>query len=152
MNHKEIVQIVTRFYTFLTTHPFLPASAIKTPPPDGWSDEYRAVFCKMGKSDEVLELLCHLPYIEDDNWVWFHDTKPINYISPLNQRRIDENWENKRSVFEPLGQDLGPHVFSLTHGKLYGKWLLLDTQAGRLALHDSLTYLKRAIDGFRYNH
>lgn len=86
----------------------------------------------MGKAEEVLDLLSHLPYIDSSTWEWFHDTKPINYLSSLNLRRIGEKWEEKRSLFEPAGEDIGvpAHVFSLTDGKLYGTWLLLDTQAG----------------------
>jgi hypothetical protein len=132
MSRDEIVESVSRFYTFLTTHPYLPFSAIKTPPPAGWPEEYREIFCKMGKAEEVVDLLSHLPYIDDDNWEWFHDTKPINYISPLHSRRINNNYESKRYFFEPLEQDVSAHAFSLTNGKLYGVWLLLDIQAGML--------------------
>jgi hypothetical protein len=44
---NEIISIISNFYTFLTTHPFLPASAIKTPPPEGWPPE---PYYKIGKS------------------------------------------------------------------------------------------------------
>lgn len=130
MTSNDIVGSVSNFYAFLVNHPFLQASAIKTPPPEGWPEEHREIFRKLGKSDEVVDLLCHLPYIDDDNWEWFHDTKPINYVSPLNLRRIDGNYESKRYLFEPQGQVLPAHVFSLTNGRLYGVWLLLDIQAG----------------------
>jgi hypothetical protein len=49
MSRDEIVESVSRFYTFLTTHPYLPSSAIKTPPPAGWPEEYREIFCKWAK-------------------------------------------------------------------------------------------------------
>ncbi|KUJ07832.1 uncharacterized protein LY89DRAFT_789496 [Mollisia scopiformis] len=129
ISHDEIVAIITKFYTFLTTYPFLPATAIKTPPSEGWPEEYCDIWRKMGKSEEVVDLLARLPYIDDDNWVWYHDTMPINYTKPLNLRRIKEHYEEKRYVFEPSGVALPPHVFSLTHGKLYGKWVLLDIKA-----------------------
>ena len=134
MSCNDIVESVSNFYTFLTTHPFLPASAIKAPPPEGWPKEYRQVFRKMGKSDEVVGLLSQLPYIDDDNWEWFSDTKPINYTSPLNLRRISGNYESKRYLFEPQEQNIPAHVISLTNGRLYGIWLLLDTQNGMLGL------------------
>ncbi|TVY37413.1 hypothetical protein LOCC1_G006661 [Lachnellula occidentalis] len=118
------------FHSFLVARPFLPESAIRTPPPEGWPAEDRETFCKMGKSSQVIDILSHLSYIDSPTWEWFHDTKPINYISPLNQRRISENWEAKRYLFEPIGQRLGEDVFSLTDGKLYGVWVLLDVKAG----------------------
>jgi hypothetical protein len=132
INCDEIIDIVSNFYNFLTAHPFLPASSIKKPPSEGWPEEYREIWRKMGKSEEVVDLLAHLPYIDDANWVWFHDTMPINYTSPLNLRRINDNWESKRYLFEPPEQILPPHVFSLTNGRLYGIWVLLDVQAGML--------------------
>lgn len=132
MSREDIVKTISDFYTFLTVYPFLPASAIKTPLSSGWPEEHRQVWRKMGKSEAVVDLLAHLPYIDDANWLWYHDTKPINYTSPLNLRRIDSNYESKRYLFEPAGEglELPAHVFSLTDGKLYGNWLLLDTQAG----------------------
>lgn len=132
MSREEIVETISNFYTFLTAYPFLPTSAIKTPPSEGWPEEYREVWRKMGKSEEVIDLLAHLPYIDDKNWLWYHDTKPINYTSPLNVMRIGEMYDKKRYLFEPLGEglELPAHVFSLTDGKLYGRWLLLDTRAG----------------------
>ncbi|TVY34491.1 hypothetical protein LSUB1_G006724 [Lachnellula subtilissima] len=130
VTHDEIISTITNFHTFLTTHPFLPASSIKTPPLEGWPAEHRETFRRMGKSPQVIDILSHLPYIDSPTWVWFHDTKPINYISPLNQRRISENWDARRYLFEPRGQRLGENVFSLTDGKLYGVWVLLDVEAG----------------------
>lgn len=129
---NEVVEIVSSFYIYLTTHGYLPASAIVMPHSEGWPGEHREAFRKMGKSDKVVDLLSHLPYIDYDTWEWFHDTKPINYISPLNLRRINDNFDNKRYLFEPQEQNLPAHVFSLTNGRLYGIWLLLDTQAGML--------------------
>ena len=74
----------------------------------------------MGKSNEVVDLLSSLPYIDDRDWGWFHDTRPISYISPLNLRCIDDNYERKRYLVEPHEQNLPAHVFSLTNGRLYG--------------------------------
>lgn len=136
----EIVKIITDFYTFLTTYPFLPATAIKTPPSDGWPREYRNVWKKMGKSAELIDLMAHLPYIDDKDWEWFPETKPINYLNPLNLRRIDHMWEDKRYIFEPPGDHnhLPDHVISLTVGRLYGKWVLLDVKAGMLIQQNML--------------
>jgi hypothetical protein len=75
---NEIISIISNFYTFLTTHPFLPASAIKTPPPEGWPPE---PYYKIGKSSSVIDLLSHLPYI--DHADWYGSTTPSPSITPV---------------------------------------------------------------------
>jgi hypothetical protein len=132
ISRDEIIEIVSNFYTFLTAHPFLPGDSIKKPQSEGWPEEYRDIWRKMSRSEEVIDLLAHLPYIDDTNWLWFHETMPINYTSPLNLRRINVNWGSKRYLFEPPEQVLPPNVFSLTNGRLYGIWVLLDVRAGKL--------------------
>jgi hypothetical protein len=72
----EVVASVTEFYTFLTTHLHFYPSELKTPPPTGWpkitshnSDDKR-------KSDTVIDLLRHLPYLpsgnEQEKWIYDH--------------------------------------------------------------------------------
>jgi hypothetical protein len=73
------------------------------------AQEYGEVFSKMGESNEVVYLLCRLPYIDDDKWE-FPVTRLINYISPLILRRIDNNYESGRYLFEPLEQDITAYV------------------------------------------
>ncbi|KAF8859994.1 hypothetical protein BDZ45DRAFT_672908 [Acephala macrosclerotiorum] len=132
LSRDNIVELVSNFYTFLTTYPFLPASTIKTPPSEGWPEEYREIWRKTGKCDEVVDLLAHLPYIDDENWLWYHDTKPINYTSAQSLRLIGGMYKRKGYRFEPSCMKFPAHVFSLTDGKLYGNWLLLDIQAGTI--------------------
>jgi hypothetical protein len=59
IGRDEIVEIVSNFHTFLTTHSFLPASSIKKPPSEGWPEEYREIWRKMSRSEEVIDLLAH---------------------------------------------------------------------------------------------
>lgn len=48
MSRDLIVNAISNFYTFLTTYPFLPITAIKTPPSSGWPEEYLQIWRKMG--------------------------------------------------------------------------------------------------------
>lgn len=86
----------------------------------------------MDKSIEVIDLLAHLPYIDDKDWSPDGETKMISYVNDLNLTRIGEHWENKRYLFDPLQKELKlpAHVFSLTLGRLYGHWWLLDVLTG----------------------
>ncbi|KAK1449860.1 hypothetical protein CMEL01_07196 [Colletotrichum melonis] len=63
-SEEATVAAVTDFYVFLTKM-YLPESAVVHPPPGGWPTLASDLQC-LGKSDEVLSLLSHLPYIRQD--------------------------------------------------------------------------------------
>jgi hypothetical protein len=124
-DRHEIVKIISDFYNFLTTFPYLPASSIKAPPRDGWPEDVRETFRKMGKTDQVVDLLSHLPYVDSSAWEVFPDTEPIDYTSSRSLKRIDRNVS-----LDPPHCEIPDHVVSLTCGRNYGIWLLLDTNTG----------------------
>lgn len=62
---NEVAAEVLSFYEFLTKL-HLPAEAIKRPPTDGWSFINAERFGFMGKTDAVIDLLKHIPYISQD--------------------------------------------------------------------------------------
>jgi hypothetical protein len=63
-NLKELISIVDEYYTFLTTF-YIPASALKRPPPGGWPNITNKNTAGFGKSQCVIDLLKFLPYIDD---------------------------------------------------------------------------------------
>lgn len=63
-SQEVTVAAVTDFYAFLTKM-YLPESAVVHPPPGGWPT-LASDLRDLGKSDEVLSLLSHLPYIRED--------------------------------------------------------------------------------------
>ncbi|KAK2013294.1 hypothetical protein LZ32DRAFT_637658 [Colletotrichum eremochloae] len=63
-SEEATVAAVTDFYAFLTKM-YLPGSAVVHPPPGGWPT-LASDLRDLGKSDEVLSLLSHLPYIRQD--------------------------------------------------------------------------------------
>jgi hypothetical protein len=66
LTRDELVTIITDFYIFLTKL-YLPLSAIKFPPRDGWPNITPETTQHSNKSRFVIDLMKHLPYIEDDN-------------------------------------------------------------------------------------
>jgi hypothetical protein len=62
-NLKEIVSIIDEFYTFLATF-YIPASALKRPPPGGWPNITNKSTVGFGKSQCVIDLIKFLPYID----------------------------------------------------------------------------------------
>jgi hypothetical protein len=143
-----MVEPIASFYATLTKFPYLPASDIMTPPATGWPQADVANFRKLGKTDLVVEVLRHLPYIRvDDNRKWrlgYDDTMPLTYIKAPGSDEVytascklagledqaDQAmlWDSR---LEPHGQKLDAHIVALTNGWQYGAWLLLDTEAGR---------------------
>ncbi|OBT62848.1 hypothetical protein VE03_07597 [Pseudogymnoascus sp. 23342-1-I1] len=147
---QAIVEPIASFYALLSTFPYLRASDILTPPAAGWPQSDVVNFRKLGKTDFVVEVLRHLPYIRSDgNREWrigYDDTKPLTYakvpgatgeygsgackLAEL-EDEVDQVvlWD---SILEPHGQRLDAHVVPLTNGWQYGAWLLLDTEAGTI--------------------
>lgn len=62
-DHSQVITSITAFYTFLTTHLHFHPSELKTPPPTGWPQINQTRFAFLNKSDKVIELLRHLPYL-----------------------------------------------------------------------------------------
>ena len=68
-SQEETIAAISDFYTFLTQM-YMDQSVVVYPPPGGWPeivDADPAVLRSFGKSDEVIALLAHLPYIR---WSW----------------------------------------------------------------------------------
>ena len=63
-SHFEIADALTAFYKQVIRHPHLDDTALKTPPSSGWETIDSAALQELGKSEAVIELLRHLPYLE----------------------------------------------------------------------------------------
>ncbi|KAK6218947.1 hypothetical protein QIS74_06156 [Colletotrichum tabaci] len=129
------VAAVTDFYAFLTKM-YLPESAVVHPPPGGWPT-LASDLGNLGKSDEVLSLLSHLPYVRQDD---LYDTE-IPEVTP-GGRWID--WRQSGIWVREGGSDIdelrtiseGPaimenvpeHVIGLTMSEHHV--FLLDTELG----------------------
>jgi hypothetical protein len=63
------------------TDPYIDSSAVLTPPSTGWHNITRDQFSELGKNDEVVDLLKHLPYIDltGHQYVIAPDTYPTDY-------------------------------------------------------------------------
>ncbi|KAJ8079139.1 hypothetical protein PM082_013427 [Marasmius tenuissimus] len=68
----ELVDTITSFYKFLTTF-HIPESALKYPSEGGWPNITTDSTAGFGKSPLVVDLLRHLPYIEEDGRLDLHN-------------------------------------------------------------------------------
>lgn len=135
-SRESAVRAVRSYYTFLAAklgaiRPF----CIIEPPVGGWRNITAASLAPLEKTDEVVELLRHLPYIKGDSEVEWNEkiapeTDALQYggagAVPPNGIASD--------MWPPGAGEIPAHVAVLTMGARYGSWLLLDTVEGEPAL------------------
>ena len=137
------VAAVRDYYQFLAQL-YLDESFILEPPATGWPFNADSLQ-ELGKSDEVISLLRHLPYIRDDNVTevnaasncvfadWQRWARLIREGHSIGEdaRLMTEKW----NLFEILPL----HVVSLTDGNEYNPIFLLDTELGIVLWHQCPT-------------
>lgn len=135
----EVTTALRDFYNFLARLPWLEPSDVLEPPTGGWPNINRNNFASLHKSDAVIELLKHLPYVRMDgvsgrysnerySLVW--STHPIDY-----RRDYFQNIGPEINCWEvPDTRERDFHfpewVVALAYGKLNGVYIMLDTTDG----------------------
>ena len=132
---KPIVDAVRRYYSFLSNDlGAIPSDCIVDAPGEGWPEISKSSLAGLEKTDAVIELLRHLPYINtstNDNTQIAFSTSAIDYRAIGNYKVF----EGQRSRFLPAGdKEFPPHVVVLTEeGEDYhGSLLLLDVENGKM--------------------
>ncbi|KAL1981335.1 hypothetical protein VTN96DRAFT_2776 [Rasamsonia emersonii] len=126
-NREEIIALIFSFYQFLTTLPSLGPEDIRYPPPGGWPDitKESLVFARSEpKTDEVVALLRHLPYIDMTLKKTGHDYCIADWTRPCDWRAGWNRW------YDPNDEDgvFPSWVISLTYGESkVGHWIMLAT-------------------------
>lgn len=122
-----LAQAVRQFYQAATKPPYIDADAILEPPPDGWPGVNAEILRARGRSDRVIELLRHLPYLRQPSqagrrWMLSPTTLAIDYSSG---EVYGEDMEQR--------QPTPPYCIWLTaHAGRDGTDLLLDTETSEL--------------------
>jgi hypothetical protein len=130
----EVATALRDFYEFLTKLPWFQADDVLEPPEHGWPSINADNFGPFHKSDTVIQLLKHLPYIRMDGpskeykIAW--STYPCDYRRDYFQQ-IKPNidcWE----VPDTTERDFKfpEWVIPLTYGKVNGQYIMLDTTDG----------------------
>jgi hypothetical protein len=70
-DRDETINAIRDYYKFLTDM-YMDESLIKEAPDGGWPNMNQEVLGPLCKTDEVIDLLAHLPYIDEPEW----DTAP----------------------------------------------------------------------------
>ncbi|KAF2222116.1 hypothetical protein BDZ85DRAFT_137331 [Elsinoe ampelina] len=151
------VKAVKRHYDLLARAAYLPASDIISPPQDGWGDDDidTAFLRDLGRSEEVIDLVRHLPYIKnepkDDFWPIYLESRCVSYLkNGVPMRNVPEV---KRRVADPNLGDYGlmpfdqkpPPEFVCLSLDIHGISWLVDTAKG-LLYPDAGIFYDHAID------
>ncbi|KAB5570100.1 hypothetical protein GE09DRAFT_696008 [Coniochaeta sp. 2T2.1] len=136
-SREATIAAVTDYYEFLTKL-YLDSSRVIYPPAGGWPSIVNArpkQLAALGKSDEVLGLLAHLPYIRcPDNWFDDVEAAPSCVFAEWQDlvSGIADSAEVLRACSEgPVLCELAlPHVIGLTFGDRNNPKIVLDTKVG----------------------
>lgn len=144
-NRDIIVNCLKRHYELLVRMAYLDPTVIQHPPPEGWSDQQLAVdvLRVLGRSEKVIDLLRHLPYlrcnIDDEKWEIYPETRAISYLRDVDLLRSKPADSCRgKGLFDllmmPFAADYPPDMISLTYGRDATFWVI-DTEEGRKVVH-----------------
>lgn len=144
-DRDEFVSELTSYYDLLARM-YMPESKIKRPPKDGWPQLSPQKLAFMGKDDNVLYILRHIPYIErnhyEEKYQIYRGCVAVDYTGSCVASQIDiaeqgdepddcewnEIGMEEECIFPSdvvwIGKSLG----------LYGNWMILDTRRGTITL------------------
>jgi hypothetical protein len=159
-SEEATVTAVTDFFIFLTKM-YLPDSAVVHPPPGGWPT-LASDLRNLGKSDTVLSLLSHLPYINEDGV----DENKIPEVTPsgrwadwhtfgIEARERNGDLEQYRVITEEptIMEHVPAHVVGLSASE--HDTFLLDTELGVVYWYECdgrLRYGPRTIEDDPYEY
>ncbi|KAK3307681.1 uncharacterized protein B0T15DRAFT_433419 [Chaetomium strumarium] len=130
---EATIAAVRKYYRFLTRM-YLKECYVAEPPEGGWPEINAETIGMLGKTDEVISLLRHLPYIHssDDSAqgagkALFADWRRIARLVSCGELSAGDIGVTTE---EELPKCIYPHVFSLTEGGYYNPKFLLDTKLG----------------------
>ncbi|KAI5202618.1 hypothetical protein E4T39_04705 [Aureobasidium subglaciale] len=130
---KPAGDALRKYYSFLANDlGAIPSDCIVGPPQGGWPNITQDTLAGLEKTEAVIELLRHLPYIEPSDE---YNTQVAFGTSVIDYRQIGayKVAQGTRRQFIPVGNEEFPsHVVVLTADgeDYYGSLLLLDTEHG----------------------
>jgi hypothetical protein len=138
---EETVAAIRDYFEFLT-RVYLDESLVLLPPEGGWPEITPERLQGLGKTDDVIQLLRHIPYIQDGDWIYAGPCKIMfyNWARAVRGTNTSKDFENMRIGTEPYGDwDKGlipPHMVGLITVETYFERFLLDTKHGVIYWYD----------------
>lgn len=135
-SHEATVKAITSFYEMLMRAHSDKSGELLYPPPTGWPQITQDSFAPLGRTDEVVELMRHLPYFSERIQV-LDETEAIKYTDDKFCEQIDDENRQRREQGMTDGEPCPPEVFCLAdRGEEceYGYTLFIDTKFGYAVL------------------
>ncbi|KAG9567447.1 hypothetical protein KCU71_g3796, partial [Aureobasidium melanogenum] len=130
-SRDETVAAITEFYKFYIRLPYIDPNALVLAPEDGgWPNIDATELRNRGKSDEVIELLRHLPYIEHPS---FRGGWTIDSGSDCIQYHKGACYNDSPDLIKSLPGHVIPIADPTDRD---GYYLLLDTQSGKITRYN----------------
>lgn len=135
-----VVRCIKRHYELLLKAAYFDPREIQFPPDEGWSDEQLAVDIMrvLGRTEEVIDLLRHLPYIKQLDGGWEDEvylyTQHLSYMrdtSPFKSSTVEKC--QGKTMFDKLlmpGDADWPASFIALSRDTHGTWWIIDTAKG----------------------
>lgn len=143
---NDIAAALLSFYEFLTAL-HIPAKALKRPPPEGWDFVNAERFACLNKSDAVIDLYKHIPYITRDNIAYQIDINCVGVDYTGNHFTygpLKSQCEKRQPTIEYIQEDGTPawdrleepeHIAVLSEpATAIGYYILLDTRDGQVCI------------------
>ncbi|PQE04305.1 Alpha beta hydrolase fold protein [Rutstroemia sp. NJR-2017a BBW] len=129
-DRNQITHLLTTYYQFLSTLPLIEAHDIVYPPPTGWINLANSTLPFLRKSDEVITLLQHLPYIRKNRGEAPYPISPDTFC--LDYSSEDPKKVNSHQALISVTKSIPEWVVPLTYPEdsNAGVWWLLDTSDG----------------------
>lgn len=147
-SHEATIAAVRNYYRFLIRMD-LKESYVADPPEGGWPEISLENLSSLGKTNEAILLLRHLPYISsrDDSaqgaahclfidWRRIARSHVLGELSAEDVLVITEGWSG-------LPESMSPHVVGLTRGSYLNPCFLLDTKLGVVFWEECHSDVKR---------
>jgi hypothetical protein len=135
-SRDSAVNAVRSYYAFLAAKlGAICPSCIIEPPVGGWPNITTASLAPLEKTDGVVDLLRHLPYIKrDSKGEWNEKIAPETDAFRYGGADMMPSNGTAKDMWPPGAGKIPAYVAVLTMGARYGSWLLLDTLQGQSVL------------------
>jgi hypothetical protein len=132
-SHDEIIAAITDFYKFYIRLPYLDSNALVFAPENtGWPSVNATELRNRGRSDEAIELLRHLPYLDNPS---IRGGWTIDDGSDCIQYHKGACYNNNPDLIKSLPAHIIP-IANPTDRE--GRYLLLDVQTGNVTSYNVL--------------
>lgn len=141
---EELAAELLSYYEFLTTL-YLPKDCIKRPPKEGWPSITAEHLAFLGKTDTVIDLLKHIPYISQDieeGYQLYEKCICIDYTGTPFERQAVKH--HSKSAVDPMPEFLDSFIWDRLNAMQHiatiarsasrdGHYIMIDTRDGQLA-------------------